>query len=155
MDSQIDLQLGVYVNISSNLSYRNSYYCRGHVNKDIKEYRPKFLRTVQEKQSIAEVNLPDFLRQVSSTADTETMTDLITRYNSEKIHKAKRRGKRDTLEHVTDSIMKDLQKDIEKELHGLQVGIRKLYSNCVFRRNCMVCRWVLGRYMKSVFFCSL
>jgi hypothetical protein len=78
------------------------------------------------------VNLPDILRQVSSATDTATMTDLITRYNSEKVHKENRRGKRDTLEHVTDSIMKDLQKDIEKELYGLQVGIRQLYSNCMF-----------------------
>jgi hypothetical protein len=60
------------------------------------------------------------------------MTDLFTRYNSGNVHKASRRGRRDTLEHVTDSIMKDLEKDIEKELHGLQVGIRQLYSNCVF-----------------------
>jgi hypothetical protein len=82
------------------------------------------------------VNLPDFLRQVSSAADTATMTDLITRYNSEKIQNANRRGKRDTLEHVTDSIMKDLQKDIEKELYGLQVGIRQLHSNCVFSVPC-------------------
>ncbi|PNF30580.1 Extracellular sulfatase SULF-1-like protein [Cryptotermes secundus] len=97
-------------------------FLRGHVNKDIKDYRPKFLRTVQAKQSIGEVNLSDFLRQVSSTADTAIMTDLITRYNSENTHKASRRGRRDTLEHVTDSIMKDLEKDIEKELHGLQVS---------------------------------
>jgi hypothetical protein len=98
--------------------------CRGHVNKDIKDYRPKFLRTVQVKQFAAEVTLPDFLRQASSTVDSTTMADLIARYNSENVRKANRRGKRDALEHVTDSIMKDIQKDIEKELHGLQVGIR-------------------------------
>lgn len=100
----------------------NSYYCRGHVNKDIKDYRPKFLRTVQAKPSTADFNLTDFLRQASSTVDSATMADLIDRYNSEQVRKANRRGKRDTLEHVTDSIMKDIQKDIEKELHGLQVG---------------------------------
>jgi hypothetical protein len=128
--SPVDLQPDVYVNIPNIPGLLNGYYYRGHVNKDIKDYRPKFLRTVQAKQSIEEVNLSDFLRQVSSTADTAIMTDLITRYNSENVHKASRRGRRDTLEHVTDSIMKDLEKDIEKELHGLQVGIRQLYSNC-------------------------
>lgn len=97
-------------------------FLRGHVNKDIKDYRPKFLRTVQVKQFAAEVNLPDFLRQASSTVDSTTMADLIARYNSENVRKANRRGKRDALEHVTDSIMKDIQKDIEKELHGLQVS---------------------------------
>lgn len=121
-----------YVNIPNIPGLLHFYYCRGHVNKDIKDYRPKFLRTVQAKQSIGEVNLSDFLRQVSSTADTAIMTDLITRYNSENTHKSSRRGRRDTLEHVTDSIMKDLEKDIEKELHGLQVGIRQLCTNCVF-----------------------
>jgi hypothetical protein len=50
------------------------------------------------------------------------MADLIARYNSEHVRKENRRGKRETLEHVTDSIMKDIQEDIEKELHGLQVG---------------------------------
>jgi hypothetical protein len=70
------------------------------------------------------LNLPDLLRQASSTVDSATMADLIARYNSEQVHKANRRGKRDILEHITDSIMKDIQKDIEKELHGLQVGIR-------------------------------
>jgi hypothetical protein len=132
MDNPIDLQPGVFVSIPNILGLLNCYYCRGHVNKDIKDYRPKFLRTVQAKQSIEEVNLSDFLRQVSSTADTAIMTDLISRYNSENVHKANRRRRRDTLEHVTDSIMKDLEKDIEKELHGLQVGIRQLYSKFVF-----------------------
>jgi extracellular sulfatase Sulf len=97
-------------------------FLRGHVNKDLKDYRPKFLRTVQVKQFAAEVDLPDFLRLASSTVDSATMADLFARYNSENVRKANRRGKRDALEHVTDSIMKDIQKDIEKELNGLQVS---------------------------------
>jgi hypothetical protein len=52
------------------------------------------------------------------------MVDLIARYSNEQVHKANKRGKRDILEHVTDSIMEGIQKDIEKELHGLQVGFR-------------------------------
>jgi len=111
---------------TSNLVLLKCSYCRGHVNKDLKDYRPKFLRTVQVKQFAAEVDLPDFLRLASSTVDSATMADLFARYNSENVRKANRRGKRDALEHVTDSIMKDIQKDIEKELNGLQVGIRYL-----------------------------
>jgi hypothetical protein len=113
----------MHVKVLNTQGLLNFYSCRGHVNKDIKEYRPKFLRTVQVKPSVADMNLPDFLRQASSTVDSATMADLIARYNSEQVRKANRRGKRDILEHVTDSIMKDIQKDIEKELQGLQVSI--------------------------------
>ncbi|KAJ9601382.1 hypothetical protein L9F63_000456, partial [Diploptera punctata] len=95
-------------------------FLRGHVNKDIKDYRPKFLRTFHSKQP-AEVDLPDFLRQASGVIDSSTVVDLITRYNNEQLRKASRRGKRDTLDHLTDSIMKDIEKDIEKELHGLKI----------------------------------
>ncbi|XP_021924162.1 extracellular sulfatase SULF-1 homolog isoform X2 [Zootermopsis nevadensis] len=111
-----------YTRLEPNERRMQRQFLRGHVNKDIKDYRPKFLRTVQAKPSTADFNLTDFLRQASSTVDSATMADLIDRYNSEQVRKANRRGKRDTLEHVTDSIMKDIQKDIEKELHGLQVS---------------------------------
>ncbi|PSN47730.1 hypothetical protein C0J52_04607 [Blattella germanica] len=107
----------IYTRLEPDERRMQRQFLRGHINKDIKDLRPKFLRTLQTP---TEVDLPDFLRQTAGVIDQAAMVDLIARYNSEHIRKTNRRGKRDTLDHLTESIMKDIEKDIEKELHGLK-----------------------------------
>ncbi|KAJ4428166.1 hypothetical protein ANN_24181, partial [Periplaneta americana] len=114
----------IYTRLEPDERRMQRQFLRGHVNKDIKDFRPKFLRTVQAQQSAAELDLPEFLRQTPpSTVDSATVADLLRRYNNnDNIRKTSRRGKRDTLDHLTDTIMKDIERDIEEELNGMQVS---------------------------------